>query len=620
MKVTRISRATLAITAAIGLVVGVISPSVAATRSTVVMVESNALTSLNPLTPDTNLTFNSDVAYLTSMGFNYYNNKPALVDNTVFGTYKVVSTHPFKVMYTVNPGRLWSDGTPVTGVDLLLSHIINSSAYSKKAGLGDPSNTKSTPVFNSVNYGGIYDEHVKGLPILSGNRMSVTITYDSAVPDWRILGPAPFPVHTLIALANGEKKLSTPAHNSILNVKFLKAFRTSDTALLKKMGDIWSNDYNIQTVDAKTNPLLLVSNGAYLVKSAVPSQTVTLTVNPKYNSGPDLSGINTVVFKVISDGTAAAQALANKEVDIYQGQPTADSVAQLKAMSGVTVIGDSGATYEHIDLRVGAGPGTKDAYTGPFADGTTAASQAKARDLRTAFLLAYPRQQIVDTLIKPINSDAVLMNSLLLYPGQTGYNTVTAANGVSKYTAGSQADRNATALALVKKYYPSASASNPAVKINLLWGVPSNARRASEAALVKANEASAGFDVSDAGDTKWSSKLGDNSFDAEFFAWSQTSLTQQGNASLFQSDGGNMFLGYKNAAVDKLISDLGATKLSDSVVLAKYIAVEKAVMDAGISLPIYQFPGITGVNSALSGVKPAPLSPTLVWNFWEWHF
>ena len=620
MKVTRISRATLAITAAIGLMVGVISPTVAATRSTVVLIESNALTSLNPGTPDTNLTFNTDVAYMTGMGFNYYDNTPSLVDNTKFGTYGVVSTKPFKVKYTVKSGRLWSDGTPITGVDLLLSHIINSGAYSKKAGLGDPTDSKVTPAFNSVYYGGIYDDHVKGLPILSGDRMSVTITYDSAIPDWAITGPAPFPVHTLIALANGQKKLDTPAHNSIWNVKFLKAFRTSDTTLLKKMGSIWSNDYNIQTVDAKTNPLLLVGNGAYLVKSAVANQAVTLTPNPKYNSGPDTSGITTVVFKVIGDGTAAAQALANKEADVYQGQPTADSVAQLKAMSGVTVIGNSGATYEHIDLRVGSGPGQKDTYTGPFADGATADSKAKAKDLRTAFLLAYPRQEIVDKLIKPINSNAVLMNSLLLYPGQTGYNSVVAASGVSKYTAGTQAERNATALALVKKYYPDATATNPGVKITLLWGQPTNTRRASEAALVKANEALAGFDVTATGTSGWSGHLKENKYDAEFFAWSQNSLTQQGNATLFKSDDGNMMLGYANKALDKTILNLGATKLSSSDVLAGYTAVEKTVMDAAFSLPIFQHPGVTGVNSDLSGVKPAPLSPTLVWNFWEWHF
>jgi peptide/nickel transport system substrate-binding protein len=620
MKVTRISRATLAITASIGLMVGVISPSVAATRSTVVLIESNALTSLNSATPDTNLTFNTDVAYMTSMGFNYYDNTPSLVNNDVLGTYGVVSTRPFKVKYTIKPGRLWSDGTPITGVDLLLSHVINSSAYSKKAGLGDPGDSKNTPIFNSINYGGTYDSHIKGLPILSSDRMSVTVTYDSAIPDWAITGPSPFPVHTLIALANGEKKLSTPSHNSILNVKFLKAFRTYDSVMMKKMGSIWSNSYNIQTIDSKTNPLLLVGNGAYIVKSAVANQSVTLALNPKYNSGPATSGITTVVFKVIGDGTAAAQALANKEADVYQGQPTADSVTQLKAMSGVTVIGNSGATYEHVDLRVGAGPGTKDAYTGPFADGTTSDSKAKAKDLRTAFLLAYPRQEIVDKLIKPINSNAVLMNSLLLYPGQAGYSSVVASNGVSKYIAGTQAERNATALALVKKYYPDASASNPTVKITLLWGQPTNTRRASEAALVKANEALAGFDVNATGTTGWSGHLTENKYDAQFFAWSQNALTQQGNATLFQSDGGNMFLGYVNKDLDKTILALGATKLSSAEILARYTAVEKTVMDAAISLPIFQHPGVTGVNSDLVGIKPAPLSPTLVWNFWEWHF
>ena len=154
----------------------------------------------------------------------------------------------------------------------------------------------------------------------------------------------------------------------------------------------------------------------------------------------------------------------------------------------------------------------------------------------------------------------------------------------------------------------------------MLWGQPTNTRRASEAALVKANEALAGFDVTATGTVGWSGHLTENKYDAEFFAWSQNALTQQGNATLFQSDGGNMFLGYVNKSLDKTILALGATKLSSAEILAGYTTVEKTVMDAAISLPIFQHPGVTGVNSDLVGVKPAPLSPTLVWNFWEWHF
>jgi len=391
MKVQRIVRVAIAAAAAFGLVAGgALAPANAAKRSTVVIVTSNALTGLNPSVTNMNLTFNSEVAYLQGMGFNYYDNKPALIDNKIFGSYKIVSKKPFKVQYTVAKGRVWSDGTPINGVDLLLSHVVASSTYSVVAGLGDPTDGEVKPKFNSLGYGGTYDEHSVGLPALSADKMSVTIEYDAAIPDWQINGPGPSPVHTLVLLAEGKEGLQSAAVNNAARAKFEKAFYSYSKTLLAKMGDIWSNDYNINKIDDSTNPLLLVSNGAYLLDSAVPNQSVTLKLNPKYNSGPKTSGIKTIIYKVIGDGTAAAQALAYKEVDIYQGQPTADSVAQLKAISGVSVIGGDQAVYEHIDLRIGAAAGTSDSYNGVWAG-----MDQKAVDLRTAFLLAYPREELL---------------------------------------------------------------------------------------------------------------------------------------------------------------------------------------------------------------------------------
>ena len=179
MKVQRIARVAIATAAAFGLAAGgVVAPASAASRATVVIVTSNALTGLNPSVSGFNLTFNTSVAYLQGMGFNYYDNKPALIDNKVFGTYKVVSQKPFRVKYTVNPGRVWSDGTPINGVDLLLSHILSTTQYSVIAGLGDPGDSDVTPAFDSLGYGGIYDEHIVGLPQLSANKMSVTYELD----------------------------------------------------------------------------------------------------------------------------------------------------------------------------------------------------------------------------------------------------------------------------------------------------------------------------------------------------------------------------------------------------------------------------------------------------------
>jgi len=617
MKLNRSAKVAFAVASVTALVLGAAAPAVAATRSTVIIVASNALTSLNPGTPDTNLVTNSDIAYLSSSGFTYYDNKKALIRNTTFGTFKVVknTNSDFRVQYTVNPGRLWSDGTPITGEDLLLSHILNSSEYSKAAGLGDPGDTKVVPAFNSGGYTGVYDNSIVGEPTLSADKMSVTLRYDKKIPDWELYGPGPASVHALVLLSEGKTKLGTIAENEAARDRFVKAFQTKDTATLKKIGKVWSEDFNITSINDKTNPLLLVSNGGFLVDSAVTDQSVTLKLNPKYNSGPKTSGIETVVFKFISDGTAAAQALANKEIDVYQGQPTADAVAQLKAIKGVTVIGGTNACYEHVDVRVGAASGTTTTYNGPFA----ASSGQKGKDLRTAFLLAYPREEIVEKLIKPINSSAVVVNSLFTLPDEAAYSKIVGPNGASKYTAGTQEKRTAKALALVKKYYPTAKAGSGSVKVKLLWGQPSNQRRASEAALVKAALAKAGFDVNTTGTSGWSGFLDDNSFDAQFFAWCPSTVTQTGTNANFQSDGGNNFLGYDNPALDKILHSL-EIKLPDAQITAKYIQAERLLMADAISLPIFQHPAATAVNSELVGIKPAPLTPNLVWNYWEWHY
>ena len=612
MKLTRIAKVAIATAAAAGLAVSTLSPANSATRSTVVLVTSNQLTGLNPNVTNMNLTFNNEVAYMQGFGFNYYDNSPKLVENKLFGSYKIVSQKPFKVQYTVNKGKVWSDGTPITGVDLLLSHVTCSSSYSFTAKLGDPSDNEVAPAFNAICYGGIYDQAHVGLPTLSADKMSVTVEYDSKIPDWEISGPGPSPVHALVHLAEGKTKLQKAAANNAAKAKFEKAFFSYNTKLMKAAGEVWSKSYNINKVDNTTNKLLLVGNGAYKLKTAVPGQAVTLVLNKRHvsnPSGPKTNGVKTVVFRVVGDGTAAAQALRNQEVDIYQGQPTADSVKLLSEIPTAKVIGGAQAVYEHIDLRVGTANGVSEEYTGPFAG-----DSQKAKDLRTAFLLAFPRDEIVDKLIKPINKNVVRMDSLLLFPGEPGYDDMVKNNGISKYTKGTQSQREADALALVRKY----SSSN--VKIELLWGTPSNARRAAQAQIIKAALGRAGFDVNAPGNAAWPNFLDSSAYDAEFFAWVKSAITQEGNADLFNSEGGNNLLGYRNKTVDAAVEKLRKSLLPEKDKLAQYLIVEKQVLADAVTLPIFQHPGVTAVNKKLQNVKPNPLSPQLVWNYWEWKY
>lgn len=205
LRMLGIAATTTLITASLATVVS--APAGAATKSTVTILSTGEITSLNPLTSDGYTTYNTDVAYLTSAGFTYYNDQAKLVDNTVFGSQKVVkkSKKDFQIEYTVNKGQVWSDGTPIDAVDLLLTHVITADKYSKAAGLGDPS--KAKPAFDAISYGGAYGEHVVGLPKLSNNNMTLTVKFDQPMPDWKLLAPGPTPVHALELLAQGKRSL-----------------------------------------------------------------------------------------------------------------------------------------------------------------------------------------------------------------------------------------------------------------------------------------------------------------------------------------------------------------------------------------------------------------------------
>ena len=613
MKFTRGAKFALATAASAALAFSLLTPAQAATRSTVILHETNPITGLNCNLSATNSTTCAAVSYLQSAGFNYYNNKKELIRNTVFGSYKVVknSATDFRTQWTVNPGRVWSDGTPITGEDLLLSHVLNSNAYSIAAGLGDPEG-KDAPAFNAIYYSDVYDANIVGEPTLSADKMTVTLRFKKRIANWDLYGVGPSPVHTLVLMAEGKEKLGTVAENEAARDRFVDAFRDKDTALLKKMGKVWTDDYTITTVNDKTNPLLLVGNGGFQLESAVAKTSVTLKKNPKYNSGPAMSGsVDTVVFKFIGDGTAAAQALANGELDVYSGQATADGVAKLKAIKNVNVVGKDEVAYEHWDLHYDTAP-DEAPYTGLFSvkDG------ARSKALRKAFLLALPRQEMMEKLIAPINGQTEPIRSTWLAPGSAAYDKLVAANGSAFYSRGTQASRNKSALALVRKYYPNAL-KNP-LKVRVL--VPgNNPRRASEFALAKANLAKVGFDLVGEVRTDWPSKLGNSDYDAYFFAWVASAVTQRQSAEVFDTNGGNNILGYSNKAVDAIIATLD-TPMSETALVNKYIQIERLINADAVTIGVFIHPGVVAVNKDLKNVKPGPLSPTMVWNYWEWTY
>ena len=593
-------------------------PASAAKNGTVILHEPNPLTGFNSAVTGFNLVTNSTIGYLTSSGFGYYDSSRTWVPNTTFGSYKVTSNKAtdFRVQYTVAPGRVWSDGTPITGIDLLSTHMIYSRDYAKAAGLGDW-DAKDKMAFNAAGLSSsTYSSYQIGDPIVSADKMSVTFKYKQKFPDWWLSVIGARPVHALTLAAEGKTELQSVSANEAARDRWYAAFKAKDTDLLTKIGTIWSTGYNSPDVNAATtNPLLWVGNGGFSVVSAIKGQSVTLKANPLYNSGPKVSGdIKNIIQKFVADGNPVVQALGNGEVSLYSGQQTADGVAALKKLAGVTTIGGLGGAYEHVDLRSGAYKGAGGSpYTGLFAG-----NGQKATDLRRAFLLCVPRQEIVEKLITPINSEIPVLRSVTVPSHEDArYSKVIAANG-SAYYVGSQASLNKRSLSLVKKYQKN-PVKNP-LKVNFL--VPgNNARRAAQALLLKANLAKCGFDVNLDTQVSWSPKLRDSKYDATFFAWAATSTAQGSIRANWRSDGSNNYSGAPSVpALDAVLDDVFGRPMSQTVLIQSFIKIEREIFGKGYTIPIFQFPSVTAYDNDLKGVKASSLSPTKEWNYWDWKY
>lgn len=603
-----------------GLSAGVITPAQAATQSTVTLLSAADITSLNSDTADGNTSYNAVVGSLTGMGFSYYDSDANLVMNEKFGTMKIVkrAANDFQIRYTVAPGQEWSDGTPIDAVDLLLSHVIRSDEYSKSAKLGDPSDAKVSPVFDSIGYSSTYADNVVGLPKLSSDKMSITIKFKKPLPDWELLAPGPFPVHALSLMADGKKGLQSGSANLAAKNKFQNSFLTKSPRLVP-MGKIWTSAYDVTKVDATTNDLLLISNGGFIVDKFTYGNSMTLVRNAKYSSGPAMktvNPINTVVIKIIKDNTASVQALRNGDIDVYYNTlPTANDKLVLQALPNVVTSTKVGGNYSHISLRVAPAAGEKDTYSGVFAGNTQ-----RAKDLRKAFLLAVPREQMVDTLIKPVKSDATTLDTQFTFQGTSEYKAITGGSGVSEFTAGTQAERSAKALALVKKYYPAASATNAIVPIKFVHA--NTTLRNALGKLVQAEAKKAGFDVELFASPDLFGTRDNRSakYDLAMYGYGLTAISQANSVGNYKSDGTNNVFGWNDPALDKILKSLESEILTPKEVTTLRTAADKIIISNAFGLPLYANPTIAAFNKELKGIDPAPIGNNITWNYWAWSY
>lgn len=532
-----------------------------------------------------NNTANAVVTYLTSSGFNYYNSDPALIDATEFGTYEKTSDDPLTVTYTINDGVKWSDGVDIDAADLLLAWV------TIFAGVSD---ADGEPLFLHANPRA---DLATATPEIDGR--TLTLVYDKAYVDWNVQFNLGVSAHGTVQMAYPEIEDAAEAKSQLIT-----AIQEKDVEWLTPVAEAWNTGY--QSPNTPENPLVSLSSGPYIVEELVEDSYVTLVANELYTWGPSPK-YERVTVREIGDPTAAVQAVDNGDVQVASGQPTPDVLQLVQALTnGDYATGDE-ATYEHVDLSFNNG--------GPFDPAAYDGDEETAKLVRQAFLSVIPRQQIIDTLIAPLNPNAEIRNSILLIPGSPGYDDMVAQNGSAFYAeSGTEAG-----IAQARDLLAEAGVDTP-VDIRF-WYPEGNVRRAAEFELIAQAGAQAGFNVIDTSEPNWEftdpSINPVNPHDAVIFAWQSTSLAVTGSDQFLGTGQPSNFGGYSNTEVDRLLKEL-ETELDEARQIEIQIEVEKLLWEDAYGTTIFQFPGLTWWDAGVEGIDPSPLSPTYFWNFWEW--
>jgi len=329
------------------------------------------------------------------------------------------------------------------------------------------------------------------------------------------------------------------------------------------------------------------SSGPYQVSQWQGGQSMTLVANPKWWGTPPAS--KTVVIRYITQDQQA-QALQNGEVQIIKPQPNPDLLAQLKNIGTTVGIDNKDEfTFEHYDFNFRKG--------NPFTD----------LKVRQAFAKCLPRQTIVDNLIKPVNPNAQVLQSLFAEPFQPNYQKFVSSNGSDAYKD--------VDIAGAKKLLADAGKSDVTVRIG--YATP-NPRRTKEVALVRDSCGQAGFKVVDAGQSDFfGNGLVNGNWDVALFAWSGSAIVTS-NSTTYTTGGGNNNGHYSNPKVDELTKQLNG-ELDPAKQADIQAQLDKIIFtDDLASIPAFAFPGVLAADKKITGVQFNPSQSDITWNMDKW--
>lgn len=522
--------------------------------------------SYNGLQSNTYTTYNSAVVDRLFSSFWYFGTDGSIIPNKDFGTYEKTSDDPLTVKYTISDDAKWSDGTPVTAGDFIVHWAANNDTVKAEG--------SETPLFDSISFE--QGKYIPEAPEGEADGKEFTVAYPEPYADWEILISTALPAHIVAKEAGMSFE------------ELVTAAKEKDVEALTPAAEFWNDGWDFSPGELP-DASLVPSMGPYKFKDGgwQAGQSITLEANPEYWGTPPATKELVLRF---ADPKTHVQALQNGDLDVIEPQATVDTLQQLEGLGeDVNVQTGDQLTWEHVDYNRGEGS--------VFAD---------SPELREAFALCLPRQQIVDNLIKPIYPDAQVMNLREVFPFQDKYQEVVD----EAYPKEMDQPNIEKAKELVEK----SGVSTPTVRLGYQAG---NQRRTETVALIKSSCDQAGFDVQDANSPVFFKEVmpaGD--YDAALFAWAGSGQKASG-ANIYQSDGAQNQQSYNNPEVDAAWDKL-ATSLDENEQLEQVKTIEKLLWEDFQAIPLYAHPGLVGHKADVANVRDTAAQSGALWNVEQW--
>lgn len=521
-------------------------------------------------TAATNSTYNAVVNNQLQSGFWYWGTDGTIYPNEWFGSYEQTSEDPLTVEYTISDDAVWSDGTPITSNDFLLSWAsTNPESMGGAEELGfDPVSTWSTYATD-------------GLETEVGSK-EFTVVYPEPYPDWEIAVSAALPAH----VAAEQSGLEPDA--------LAQAILDGDAETVAQVSEFWNEGWlfpNYQVEDEAIVP----SSGPYTLEGAAWETGNQLALVPNENFFGPAPATGNLVFKFAAPETHV-QALQNGDINVIEPQATVDTVQQLEGMGdSVTTESNQQMTWEHLDFN--------------FAESSVFNDDNGGLAAREAFAMCVPRQNIIDNLIKPLSEDAQVLNAREKFPFQEGYEELVNAAYAGQYDEvdieGAQAKLEEAGL------------ESP-VEVRIGYSAP-NQRRTEQVAQIKSSCDEAGFNIVDAGDPDFfeaGGTLESGDWEVALFAWAGSGQIAAGEP-IYSTGGSQNFGGFSNEEVDAAWDTL-ASSVDPEVHTEQLKIIEKLLWDNLYGIPLFTHPGVVGYDSTLENVRPTSVQTGVSWNADQW--